>query len=88
MNRGPKETFGKHVLKTAGYSAMGLAAVTADAGDPFVNAAGGFVLGAVGGAVHHIVKSVQAANDDVRYQKRVAEVKERQKNRNLGRQFN
>ena len=87
MNRGPKETFGKQTLKAAGYTAMGFAAVTADAGNPFVNAAVGLGVGAIGGAVHHVVKSVQAANDDVRYQKRVAEVQERKKNRNLGRQF-
>jgi hypothetical protein len=87
MNRGPKQTFGKQVIKAAGYSALGAAALTADVGNPLVNAAVGLGVGAVGGAVHHIVKSVQAANDDVRYQERVDAVKEKQQNRNLGRQF-
>lgn len=51
--------FGKAVAKGAGYGALGMAAVTADAGNPLANAAVGAVAGGIAGAIAH-GKSIRA----------------------------
>lgn len=43
----------KNLGKAAGIGALTGAALTADAGNPLINAAGGAVVGAVAGAVSH-----------------------------------
>ena len=54
--------FGKAVAKGAGYGALTLGAVTADAGNPFANMAAGAVIGGVSGAVKHVVDHRKAVN--------------------------
>lgn len=76
------ESFGKSVAKGAGYGALGMAAVTADAGNPLANAAAGAVIGAGVGAVNAIKnRKAQKAHSA-----KVAEV-HAMRNKNLGRQF-
>lgn len=76
----------------AGIGAVGFTMLTADEGNPLVNAAGGAVLGGAIGGVKGVVNEVQ----DYRANKREAARKAAQaeflrnfprKNRNLGRQF-
>jgi hypothetical protein len=54
--------FGKAVAKGAGYGALGMAAVTADSGNPLANLAAGAVVGGVSGAVKHVVDHRKAVN--------------------------
>ena len=53
--------FGKAIAKGAGYGALGMAAVTADSGNPFTNMAAGAVAGSIAGAISH-GKSIRAEN--------------------------
>lgn len=89
MKRGdfPTNTFGVHVAKGLSYGAM-LGGVLGAESNPFFSAAVVAPVGAAVAGVHHIVKSVRAANDEIRYKKQVDYVKSTRKNRNLGQQFN
>jgi hypothetical protein len=73
----PKETLGKAVLKGLGYGAFTGLAVTADAGNPLVNAIVGAGVGAVATATHNITQQVKYGNAAVRYDKRANEVRNR-----------
>ncbi len=73
----PKNTLGKAVLKGMGHGAFTGLAVTADAGNPFVNAVVGAGVGAIAGATHNIVQHVKYGNAAVRYDKRANEVRQR-----------
>lgn len=54
--------FGKAVAKGAGYGALALGAVTADAGNPLANAVAGAVVGGVSGGIKHVVDHRKAVN--------------------------
>lgn len=73
MRRYPVDTFGKGVGKAALTGSISGLAVTADSGNPLLNAVVGGVVGAGVGAVNHIVRSVMESNDLVRQQKAVEE---------------
>lgn len=73
----PKNTLGKAVLKGMGYGAFTGLAVTADSGNPLVNAVVGAGVGAAAAATNNIVQQVKYGNAAVRYDKRVNEVRNR-----------
>jgi hypothetical protein len=54
----PKDKLGMAVLKGMGAGALGAAAVTADAGNPFLNAGVGTVAGGIISGVRNIKQSL------------------------------